>query len=591
MHVALQSEAILGLLCTELRLSGTQADRHGLASLAQTCRSFAEPALDALWFTQPDIANAFKLFPEDLLEYEPLDDGGFFLHFRRPIRAEDLLHIYNYTRRIHELTFPPYNKSGYQGLAPTQYVHLAMASMFLYQIELFPNLTELSWESDDAWNVHNVGSDGPFLFFQQTVAYHAPCLTRLRLWTNFRWNLEFILPVASTLQMLALEYCSTYPCYQQVNPVALKLSDIQVLSIGNLDDAALSHIAHLLSLTELTLALPGQGIPPDSGYLSERTLPFKTLRVLNLCVVPGELRAPQTARGLDALLYFIRACDTLTLSSFTLDIQESGASGVTEVFIALSQRCSVTQLTQISCGLDSFDKALFEPHLPSLVYPLLHYPNLRQLQIEIGFGLTINDALLERLVHALPCLEELSLAKNIPYREQKAISLPHPSLTVDLYIFPYHDPRSLVTLGGLTAISQHSLRLRELRLSLDASKLESLAGGQAQVPAGGCPLRVFHAADSRIAAPWPAVWFLAKAFPELESVAYNNVERTAENRLGEASPDRPDAYERALVGYGKVWQQVNDALPDVRNSLGEKPNSSHEELAEILSGLRNLAMI
>jgi len=47
---------------------GAQPDHSTLASLARTCRTFYEPALDALWKTQYDLCALVKCMPSDSWE-------------------------------------------------------------------------------------------------------------------------------------------------------------------------------------------------------------------------------------------------------------------------------------------------------------------------------------------------------------------------------------------------------------------------------------------------------------------------------------------------------------------------------------------
>ena len=71
MHPCLRVDEVLRLFASELVVSGAKATA---ASLACCCKSFEEPALDALWETQIHLTPLLKCFPRDVWEEE---DGRF----------------------------------------------------------------------------------------------------------------------------------------------------------------------------------------------------------------------------------------------------------------------------------------------------------------------------------------------------------------------------------------------------------------------------------------------------------------------------------------------------------------------------------
>ena len=63
MHPCLCIDEIVRLIAQELVKTGTEAD---VAALALCCKSFEDPALDALWETQYGLIPLFKILPTDI---------------------------------------------------------------------------------------------------------------------------------------------------------------------------------------------------------------------------------------------------------------------------------------------------------------------------------------------------------------------------------------------------------------------------------------------------------------------------------------------------------------------------------------------
>jgi hypothetical protein len=113
MHGCLNVDEILRLLACELVASKANATA---VSLACCCRSFEDPALDALWETQDQLLHLLKSLPEDIWK----EEGGRFVSpltastfsalnhlicksfIKIPTKAE-WVHFRKYARRVREL--------------------------------------------------------------------------------------------------------------------------------------------------------------------------------------------------------------------------------------------------------------------------------------------------------------------------------------------------------------------------------------------------------------------------------------------------------------------------------------------------------
>jgi hypothetical protein len=71
MHDCFRIPEISRMICSELLHTESQ---EALASLAQTCRTLEDPALEKLWYYQEGLVPVMKTFPSDLWEIKWLNN-------------------------------------------------------------------------------------------------------------------------------------------------------------------------------------------------------------------------------------------------------------------------------------------------------------------------------------------------------------------------------------------------------------------------------------------------------------------------------------------------------------------------------------
>lgn len=94
MTIATDCLAISELLKNIFDLLKPSERRRSLCSVALTCRTLSEPALDELWDTLPGLWPLLELFPDDVIakEKQVQEDRGIHRHFVSPRLSLLLLH-------------------------------------------------------------------------------------------------------------------------------------------------------------------------------------------------------------------------------------------------------------------------------------------------------------------------------------------------------------------------------------------------------------------------------------------------------------------------------------------------------------------
>ncbi|KAL6297937.1 hypothetical protein BKA93DRAFT_109526 [Sparassis latifolia] len=105
MHHALEMDDIIPEVVHHLR-PRENADRHALAQLARTRRSFCVPALDILWESMDDVLPLLKILSSSLA-WKPSGPASPVYTLHRPFCRSEWLRFQSYARRIHSLCLRP----------------------------------------------------------------------------------------------------------------------------------------------------------------------------------------------------------------------------------------------------------------------------------------------------------------------------------------------------------------------------------------------------------------------------------------------------------------------------------------------------
>ncbi|KAH7905062.1 hypothetical protein BJ138DRAFT_821747, partial [Hygrophoropsis aurantiaca] len=129
MHSSLRLEEIFENILLYL-------DRKTIAALGQTCRTFHEPSLDALWFHLSSLTPLVKTLPRDLWKIDERQNFNNIV-IQRPMGLEDWTTFRRNARRVRSLKI--FSEQ------PEEAAIFALVSTPPDPSYLFPNLRQLHW--------------------------------------------------------------------------------------------------------------------------------------------------------------------------------------------------------------------------------------------------------------------------------------------------------------------------------------------------------------------------------------------------------------------------------------------------------------
>ncbi|KAJ7115591.1 hypothetical protein C8R43DRAFT_1038551 [Mycena crocata] len=418
-----------------------------LAALARTCKTFQEPALDALWSFQGDIIPALSCFPEDLWDRSVEPEKTSFLGFRRPLVPTDWERPLVYWTRIRNFRIMKFSPTIVSPDA-CQALQLCCPGSCL-----FPNLQKIRWLVDDpvvfplmaiflAPRMHSIditlipGESMVQLSLLPTLAVRYPNLTEVALSERHRTTLG-----PSILQSIAALVCN--------------LPRLESFYVSTVDSIIFDHIARLRSLRYLVISellnssLAGRperiGLEPCFPSLETLTL-WSTTPKITVALIRAMPRRPLTE------LRVIFETDFL-------DIHSSA-----ELYSALARHCSHSTLKYLSLQEESCYAAQptfppseeeFDDYVvpPATLRLLFAFTNLTKVKLCTYFGFDLDDATVIDMARAWPFIRKLELE---PY--------------FDVHLTPH---RTGVTMAGIQAIATHCLDLKKLAIFFDAKKIPS----------------------------------------------------------------------------------------------------------------------
>ncbi|KAF7312961.1 hypothetical protein MKEN_00980700 [Mycena kentingensis (nom. inval.)] len=559
MHRLWETDDLVELVCTELRLA---THKRTLASLAQTCRGLSSPALDALWFEQSSILNLVRLLPDGvwLIEKKPIMAA---LSFMRPLNDAEWIVLRGYAQRIRVLRCEATASFG-----AAQHVDLSVVySALLCETQrsggmLFPSLQALTWP----WGprITDGNSDASCISI-----FLGPRLQSLAITARLHDMQSLVTPVgkvvAKQLTHFELNFPRENPPPQDlVSAIASSLEAVRVLTIGNLDIGALIHLGRLSSLHTLYLGLPHTGSVALSS-IPRRGLPFPALKSLH-CVLDD------TCCG-DLLQFrnLIRTFDGTELTDVHITALHEIPSRALlyDLFSSLADHCDNTSLREIEFSVLAtrflIGSTIAESNITPALLPLLRFPNLQNIEIDLPLGVDVDDAFLTDAAQTWLGLHELKLSRSEPLSTDTEPALPWD-------IPPQQAPPPQATLCGLSALARHCTNLRSLSLCVDtrvpASEAwpEDMASvnvgpGESDWPANApCPLENFHVGDSPI--PDDALettalaYFLTVSFPDLRQVysPHTGLNRLFQDEEGGAFLHDAPPSSMQYFGYGLAWE-------------------------------------
>ncbi|KAJ7159024.1 hypothetical protein C8R43DRAFT_994750 [Mycena crocata] len=506
MHRVWGIPEIVGLVLAELNptLDNGAGD---FAALARTSTIFHNTALDALWSHLDSIRHLFRCMPADL--WERVSTGQPFDSILRPTRdivKSDWDRLLKHAARVKSLDCHHMLE---HDLTPFYEVLLHWFS----ESPLLPKLEHLSWNH---WHDNHLGYIDPLLGPQLKsidIVYHSPRSSHYSILANLSRKCTTL---SSVFVSPGFEDGSDGVITTQLCDFVGGLIQVQVLEVGTLNLAALTHLGGLKTLETLKARLPPALVFSENQY---QTM-FSNLYDATLEVERGDI---------SSLEAFVRTWKRPPLVSF-----EVAFHGV----VSPARIGDFHDLLSTHCVPDCLEVFKFdssceeEDGTGGFIYPgaflrsLLCFTNLTTIWITVLDGFSIDDALVSDLAQAWPYLEQLRLITDA------------------------HDAPPRATLLALQALAQHCPNLTTLEMTFDATTVAPPPAVIFDPRIMQASLVTLGAGFSHIAAAFPVARFLSGIFVNLRAV-------TTSRGLGGGHMHVAQAQSE----YYRRWREVTDLLP------------------------------
>ncbi|KDQ53427.1 hypothetical protein JAAARDRAFT_197573 [Jaapia argillacea MUCL 33604] len=413
-------------------LNDSENFRNGtLASLARSCGSFLEPALDVLWYTMRDMEPLLKLIPALEVSDKENDYGQLVSYYNisYPLEERDWTRFDYYARRIRILYFSHYGE-----IDCAIYSRL---SQYTISPSLIPSLRSLSW-------FHRHPTQSFASFTSEVNPFLTPSLQTLCIENESGYEEDDIVDAATSSEqketLRAFFHMLSGRC-PSVQSLTL-YGDLREVSLGFLskfrnlkevkltghstkvDDLsitfeALSVLPHLEKIHNIDLST-GPGVVsctpgfPSLSHISTRSGDSTNILSILQCISSPSLQSFSSFQSFSSWQDLeggsnrdFLSCTSLLASKFSTTLQQ--------VTIYRSHRCPVEQV-----GLSVFDTLL------------RGLPHLRHFRLALATGdqwPTMTDDQVKRMTQAWPSMEDLAIQHSISLPSLKTITHAWPNLT------------------------------------------------------------------------------------------------------------------------------------------------------------------
>jgi hypothetical protein len=478
MHHCLHVTEILRFIfqLTASEESGSRKRNQTLYSIALTCRSFQDPALDLLWYSQTSLVPLFKTLPRDLWDVgttEDLVDGASRLarirtraktqnlRFVRNPMPNDWIRFNTYASRIRMLEIQ--ELPNHVRLDSTIYKHTKRLPPLLPRLKYFRSMqTGIFFDDGHIFLNPNLQSIQARIFPGQPTVGHA---------THFFDIALSRCPKITELDV-RLEVAALRPKFSSFVRGFMHLEDVSC-SLSSLSAESLTHLAGLPTLHKLKLYDSDTSFIALNGNHIRQRFSFPTLRHF---VIEG----PFMVNLANLFEYFsfqqLQSLHTKTSLDFPI------SSDFCTLFKNFAKSCSASHLNSIHVEVfvddDTFieveadflamDPFTFKPllnfsELETLIvtYPAnlddetlreiaIAFPRLRNFSIGSGFQVLSTHITLQGLVHLVehcPSLEHLTITIDVPPDQN-----PNWSGAVNTVLTTINLERSTIRSFGTTAV-------------------------------------------------------------------------------------------------------------------------------------------
>ncbi|OBZ67193.1 hypothetical protein A0H81_12877 [Grifola frondosa] len=455
MHQALETKDIFILIIESLQINADDENDEkewgrSLAALARTCRTFHEPALDALWCSQPHLVNLVKCIPQKAwqMNWSRISKRNE-LSFTRPLFPTDLDRFRLYAARIKKLGSPA--SESCIDYPATKLDKTLLPSLCIFQSSqpLLPNLQSLCWHCAD--------------FLDNSPSIHmflGPNLRELSLILMSR-NYDHLPAIASLFAHLPQlsRGLTRLRCMGHLSArISRELSNfievfrgLEVIQLSMPDASEPECAAKLLLFVAGLPALKTLVITPPMDALLDSTDADTTHLLAAFSVVQGLAFPSLKMFGLQGVSLTIAAAALPLLKwapqigniDIMLQIQSTSSDFQASCEL-IGDNCLHQSLEFITLRKTPIDSQRFIVSLTDTTFrPLLVFRHLKRFTIDFPHAAAYNDQFIKELALAWPLLSKLCLKGSTN--------------------------QSSVTLEGLVHLVIHCPHLASLEIGIDAS--------------------------------------------------------------------------------------------------------------------------
>lgn len=391
----------------------TTSKAHKLAALARTCKTFHNPALNALWKVQYSLVPALRCFPEDLWERSSSRGEMTFLvsgyavvknavldslqAFRRPLSPTDWDRPMTYWPRIRNFRiFLDHEEEPSTDVVET--LRLCFPGTYL-----FPNIQELHLHRDNPTALPFFG----ILF--------APKLTRITLTPGDSMTRLSLLPALGVkypdltdVDLMNHRITLSPPILRSISAFLCLLTRLESLAVANIDANTLNHVSQLPNLKSLFLEQLLAFEPSPASYSSR----FPALEKLHLGSTTPQI-----------VIQIIRTIQSRRLTSLRVGFRRGlpNTMTTTELYTTIAAHCSHSSLSSLritddSAEPDAPDDEDFDNYTvgPSTLRILFPFTDLTSLILTPFHGFDLDDDTVLEMARAWSRLEELKIISSGP---------------------------------------------------------------------------------------------------------------------------------------------------------------------------------
>ncbi|KAJ7060559.1 hypothetical protein C8F01DRAFT_1143104 [Mycena amicta] len=531
MHPSLLIAEVVDIIFDNLDAKSPES-RRALVALVKTCKSFSEPALDALWREQDTLDNVLKCLPKESWRQE---QPGYRYRYEppgivilRPLQPDDWTMVSKFLPRVKSLTL---KKSPNKQRFPTQSALDALLAAFPKPGSIFPNLRKLCWSQSS-----------PYISI-----FLGPRITELSISgvdaaDRDARQLPDLVSLANIVHLDVYVYLGGKDLILALSSqIALHAKCPRTMCLSAIDRTALEHISVFPELRHLKLHRPSLGdCGPSDVPLSSLEAPlFPSLRLLDLGNTTNEFA-----------FEFLRIVGpgVLSLKEFyvTPDVNLCLPASMNQLLEIMVTNLDATALVKLEIGELREDSVMNDPPHGTLelytmngadLLLLARFTSLTILTLQSTAGFAIDDEVLWELAPAWPNLTHLRLHTG-----------------------SCEEAVPTTTLRGLRALAKYCTVLESLRMPVNASKVPSVKAHRPE-RISSASLTALHVNSSPISSGAVRVAiFLSGIFPSLSSITTL------------FDPDYEDVMEKIDIVYMKRWQEAEKWLPTFTLMRREEQN-------------------